>query len=148
MYAIKLLEENIDKIHWDMLSGNSNAIHLLEKNIDKIDWRMLSTNANALHLLEKNQDEIMWTLLCGNGEGYELLKIAIINNVVPQYMIYNNPNIFTIDYDILKKRYELIEEELMQKCYHPTRLFNHLNKYNYDIGDDIYYENSEHIIEF
>tara|TARA_B100001094_G_C17975883_1_gene692743 strand:- start:542 stop:943 length:402 start_codon:yes stop_codon:yes gene_type:complete len=130
-----------------MLSGNPNAIHLLEQNQDKIDWRMLSSNQNAINLLEKNQDKIVWTLLCQNPLGYELLKTAVLKNFLPQYVIYNNPNIFTIDYQALKKRTEIFEEELMQKYYHPSRLFNHLEKYNYDIGDDTYYENGDYIIE-
>ena len=49
-----------DKINWEYLSGNPNAIHLLEKNIDKIDWYMLSRNPNAIHLLEKHPDKIDW----------------------------------------------------------------------------------------
>ena len=27
-----------------MLSCNENAIHILEKNLDKVDWRILSEN--------------------------------------------------------------------------------------------------------
>jgi hypothetical protein len=33
-----LLEKNLDKVDWQLLSNNPNAIHLLEKNLDKIDW--------------------------------------------------------------------------------------------------------------
>jgi len=54
--AIKILEENRDKINW--ISLNSNAIELLEKNFNKIKWSSLSKNPNALHLLEKNQIKI------------------------------------------------------------------------------------------
>ena len=43
--------EHIDKLDWDWLSSNSNAIHLLEKNLDKVDWSLLSLNPNAIHLL-------------------------------------------------------------------------------------------------
>jgi len=35
---------DIDKIDWFWLSKNTNAIHLLEKNMDKINWSMLSGN--------------------------------------------------------------------------------------------------------
>jgi len=30
---------DINKIRWDTLSINPNAIHLLEKNMDRISWR-------------------------------------------------------------------------------------------------------------
>ena len=39
----------LDKINWQQLSKNPNAIHLLEKNMDKINWWKLSTNPNAIH---------------------------------------------------------------------------------------------------
>ena len=42
--AVHILEANMDKINWDILSENPNAIHILEKNIDKIEWRYLSAN--------------------------------------------------------------------------------------------------------
>jgi len=29
---------DVNKINWDYLSENSNAIDLLEKNMDKINW--------------------------------------------------------------------------------------------------------------
>jgi hypothetical protein len=49
--AIHLLEQNQEKINWDMLSLNKNAIHLLQQNQDKINWNRLSENENAIHLL-------------------------------------------------------------------------------------------------
>jgi hypothetical protein len=38
------IEENYDKIDWDNLSSNPNAIHLLEENPHKIDWFKVSSN--------------------------------------------------------------------------------------------------------
>ena len=54
-----LLEKNLDKIDWDWLSANPNAIPLLEKNQKKIYWNYLSLNPNAIPLLEKNQEKIL-----------------------------------------------------------------------------------------
>ena len=47
------LEQNLDKIYWDHLSCNPNAICLLEQNPDKIDWFkvdwfVLSKNPKAI----------------------------------------------------------------------------------------------------
>ena len=53
-----LLEKNIDKVNWDSLIRNPNAIHLLEKNPDKIDWDWLSYNENAIHLRILNQKSL------------------------------------------------------------------------------------------
>jgi hypothetical protein len=41
---IKIKEANINKIHWDWLSANPEAIHLLEANQNKIHWINLSAN--------------------------------------------------------------------------------------------------------
>jgi hypothetical protein len=43
----------IDKVNWEGLSMNPNAIHILEKNLDKVNWCWLSENPNAIHILEK-----------------------------------------------------------------------------------------------
>ena len=101
------------------ISENSNAIHLLKQNPEKIDWKKLSKNPNAIPLLEQNVDKIDWW-----------------------WQVSCNPSIFEIDYEALKARIEPIEEELMQKCYHPNRLFYYLEKYNYDIGDEEYMDES------
>ena len=68
----------------------------------------------ALDLLEQNQDKINW------------------------YYLSDNKEIFVIDYQALKLRLEPYKEELMQKCFHPDRLFYYLKTYNYDIGEDAY----------
>ena len=34
----------MDKVNWEWLSENPNAIHLLEQNTDKVDWDTLSKN--------------------------------------------------------------------------------------------------------
>ncbi len=46
------------KINWDELSKNQNAIHILEENLDKINWNWLSLNPNAIRLLEENLDKV------------------------------------------------------------------------------------------
>ncbi len=61
--AIQLLEKYPTMIRWTWLSGNRNllhALHLLEKYPDKINWKYLSENPNALHIIEKNLDKIVW----------------------------------------------------------------------------------------
>ena len=46
---------NIDKINWNMLSKNPNAIYLLKANPDKINWKILSRNYNAVNFLQRGQ---------------------------------------------------------------------------------------------
>ena len=92
-----------DKIDWNGLSRNPNAIHLLEQNLDKIDWVFLSINQNSMHLLKQNVGKIHWSWLS------------------------ENPNIFGRDYiKMSKKRTWIILEDLMKNVLHPKRLIRFL----------------------
>ena len=55
MILRKFAKDNFDKVDWDALSRNPNAIHILENNLDKVNWQRLSGNPNAIHILEKKK---------------------------------------------------------------------------------------------
>ena len=61
---------DINKLDFDNLSGNANAIELLKENPDKINWDLLSANPAAIELLEENhyngKDNINWMVLSTN----------------------------------------------------------------------------------
>ena len=42
-----------NKIDWDTLSKNPNAIHLLEQNVDKINWDNFLDNPNIFEIDRK-----------------------------------------------------------------------------------------------
>jgi hypothetical protein len=99
--AIPMLEKNLDKVNWQLLSLNPNAIHILEKNLDNVDWKWLSQNPNAIPILEQNLDKVDWERLS------------------------RNPNIFEYDYNAIKNRmYKKggIAEDLMKNRFHPINL--------------------------
>jgi hypothetical protein len=68
------LQENKDKLNWDNLSENKNAIHLLTNNEDKINWRRLSLNTGAIDLLSRNLDKVHWDLLSSNPNTIHILE--------------------------------------------------------------------------
>ena len=49
-----------DKIDWENLSRNRNAMHILEQIPNNIHWDRLSGNPNAMHILEQNLDKVDW----------------------------------------------------------------------------------------
>ena len=100
--AIPILEKNLDKVDWWMLSGNPNAIPILEKNLDKVDWRMLSKNPNAIPILENHIDKVNWDSLSQNPNA-DLLLIKL-------------------DYQAMKLNKKDVNRELVEQVFHPERL--------------------------
>ena len=79
--TIKLLKENIDNIHWTLLSQNESVlvVDLLENNPDKIDFERISKNKNnnIIKILNKYLDKINWSELSANNcdEAVKILKM-------------------------------------------------------------------------
>jgi hypothetical protein len=74
--AIKILEENMDKIHWMSLATNHKAGRLFIGNEEKIFWNYFSMNTSpeAISLLEANPDKIYYGPLCGNKNAIRLIE--------------------------------------------------------------------------
>jgi hypothetical protein len=124
-----LLKENQEKINWDNLSINPNAITLLKENQNKVNWRLLSFNENAIELLKENQNNINWQLLSSNKNAIKLLKKN--QDKIIWWNFSRNPNIFTYNYKQMKENMKKsgIAEELMSVIFHP----NNMNKWK-DLG--------------
>ena len=61
-----------------------------------------------MEILEENQNNIDW------------------------YMISSNPSIFTYDYELIRKNFKDLGEEIIQKAHHPNRMLRLMNKYGAD----------------
>ena len=83
--AIRLFEQNLDKVVWSYLSFNPEAVDILERHPDKIDWNELSGNPNprAIQLLENyvkyhpdkpEYSREVWDILSGNPAAIHLLE--------------------------------------------------------------------------
>jgi len=144
----------VDKINWDILSGNPNAIHLLEQNInnEEINWRKVSSNPNAVDLLERHPNKILWDFLTTNPNPKAICLLEqnmnkIKWNSLPynpnayhliemhldkvNYLVSSNPSIFVIDYAKMKERMVNLgfAEELTMKVWNPTRLLKLCSMY-------------------
>ncbi len=153
--AIDLLLNNYELIDWMNFSGNLNAIKILLQYKDEIDWIEFSTNENAIDFLTKNTHLINIKSLCYNQskDGIRLLMnyptelydwegisinpsaINIIEDNM-EHFIYSfgssNPEIFTYDYDKLKKNKEELHLSLIEYLYHPSKISKYL-----ETNDDI-----------
>jgi hypothetical protein len=78
--AIRLLETNLEKIDWNILPLNFNAVHLLESHPDKLNQILssnvvplfLSSNINAVHILKNHPDKIKWEQFAMNPSIFEI----------------------------------------------------------------------------
>ena len=113
---------DINKINWDGLSINPNAIELLKENQDKICWFNLSYNTNSIELLKKNKNKINWIILSENPNAIELLKEN--QDKINWFRFSENSNIFTYDYKLMKETMKNsgIAEELMSVIFHPKNM--------------------------
>ena len=136
------MEENLEKICWNTLSYNPNAIHLLEHHLEKINWYFLSGNPNAIPLLEKNPEKINWSRLSCNPNASHLLKMN--PEKINWYYLSSNPNIMNIiceiDYYSMLKSMQPLAEELAMKVFNPCRLMKVAEEYNilFDKLVDVY----------
>ena len=126
------MEKNIENIDFESLSQNPSAVCILDKNIEKIYWCRLSMNPSAISILEKHMDKIEWCLLSMNPCAMHLLKKNI--EKINWSVLSINPSIFNkkMNYKCLYQKMNVIREELMMKCMHPSRLERFL-----EMGGDI-----------
>ena len=133
---------DVDKIDWEYLSKNPNAIHLLEQNIDKIDWWELSLNPNAIHLLEQYPDKINWCYLSRNPNAIHLLE-QNMDKIHWRYLS-TNPSIFTYNYIKLKQSRLLLHKNLIEYIWHPLTIQKWIEHYctedddGYEVYEQIY----------
>lgn len=108
--AVKYSPEKLDKTKcWGMLCRNTEAIpilqYVLETTPEKIVWNSLACNPNAISLLEPNLDKLDktgWNNLCGNYNAIHLLETVFENNPeqIDWNMLSENIAIFDEDYAI------------------------------------------------
>ena len=117
-----------DKLDWDSLCLNLNAIDLLENNQDKVNWSKLSSNHNAIDLIKKQieyenslttekyndlyfEDKINWYNLSKNPNAIELLT----NNQDKIYWKYlsENPNAINLIKERIKYENNLTKNNII-----------------------------------
>jgi hypothetical protein len=153
---IPILEENLHRIYWNVLSENPNAIHLLKANMDKIDWFKFSMNpaSEALQIIKNNQDRVYWHMLCQNTNPQAIQLLLENPDKIDWNILSKNPSaihileanqeqinwnnlslndaIFCIDYQATKRIKEVLHEELIAYAYHPLRVYKWIQKYGMD----------------
>jgi len=132
-----------EKLDWNYLSENPNAIDLLKENPTKIFWTFLSANPApyAIELLKENQKRIDWFYLSGNPDdkAIELLREYIENIEWDQLSRNPNPNAIKL----LKENPSKINwEELSSNPNAIDLIKNKINEEN-DIGENL--DNSKNI---
>jgi hypothetical protein len=136
-----ILIQNMDKINWFWLSSNPNAIHLLEKNLDKLNWSELCKNPNAIHILENNLDKLSLYIIPYNTNPDILsiiIKVYNFMNTHDKMKLLEQPYIFKLDTEKMKKQCKPFCEELCRYVFSSERVERYLELFNYNIGIDEY----------
>ena len=76
---------NDNKINWDKLSSNINAIQICENNLNKVNWYKLCQNVNGLDIIKKilsknpNDKRLKWNLMLKNDNEniYDILSYKL-----------------------------------------------------------------------
>jgi hypothetical protein len=102
-YAVRMVEENVEKAFWHRLSPNPSAISLIEKNLDKVNWQYLSRNENAIPIIQQYLDHVDWTFLSCNPNAIPILETY--KDKIDWVTFSANPNIFEIDNGATQKSY-------------------------------------------
>ena len=116
---------DIEKLDWDMLSINPNAIELLKENPNKINWKYLSMNPSAIELLKENKDKIYWYNLSSNPNAIELLKEN--KDKINYRKLVFNENAIELIKDKIKEEQKLTEEEYNNLDYTNKICFDNLS---------------------
>jgi len=101
--AVEFVKHNLHMVnkYWYVICEIPHLIDIIEQNINKIDWNGLSKNYNAIHILEKNMDNINVDNLRNNKNGFKLLltldhifnnNIFYHKNIVFEYFDYCEKN--------------------------------------------------------
>jgi len=92
--AVDLVKNNFHMVekNWCYACCYPHLIDIIEQHMDKIDWNELSENYNAIHILEKNLDKINMYNLRRNKNGFQLL--LQLNHVFDDGNIYNKNIVF------------------------------------------------------
>jgi uncharacterized cysteine cluster protein YcgN (CxxCxxCC family) len=111
-FVMNLIECNIDKCNWAILSANPNAIKIIKANQDKINWSGLSLNNCAYKLLKENEDKIDWINICFN-DNPKIIKEIIAPNIHNKPIAWNalSENICDEAIEILKANPDKIDWE-------------------------------------
>jgi hypothetical protein len=108
-----LLLQHPHKINWRVFSSNTNpiAIKMLEENPDKINWGNLTRNPSAIHLLEANLDKVVWQniLLNPNIYDYDYTKMKQNMNIIREEMMIKVWNPMQVIKWIEAECYDILE---------------------------------------
>jgi len=110
--AHDIVKNNIHMVeqYWPNICKQPHLIDIIECNMDKIDWCVLSENENAVHILEKNIDKTYDISLRYNKNGFKLLlsknhdfknNLYYHKNIVFEYFDYCEKN--NIPFTLIKK---------------------------------------------
>lgn len=56
------VEERSERMFWNLLALNPNAVSFLQDHLEKVNWKKLTYNPNSLPLFEKHPEKVQWDM--------------------------------------------------------------------------------------
>lgn len=138
--AIPLIMSNIHIYRRDKMlhiTPNPFAIDIIKDNLDymtDIDWQALASNEHpeAIELLRYHcpvKPPFYYLVTNKNPDAFKLLmdvyKDELKKDDFMRKHLYENPNIFELDYGAMKQKNQWLEQELLAKVMEPSRVFKY-----------------------
>lgn len=130
--AIEMFEGNEEKLIWHRVVKLENAISFIKKNLNRLDdlaWLKLNTNSNAINILLSNKNKINISKLCKNKSKDAIIILEEYINKFGQYD--EKINIFSLyknpsAVDILNKYYvnKNNHSHFIERSYSALMLYN------------------------
>ena len=133
--GINAQEYNSEKGHYSkVIQAEGQSIQEINQKVN--EWIALNYKS-AQDVIQLNSESkiVMKAIQSIPTQMYGMAYSFYVNNTVT---ISIREGRFKVDYEFLKERIRFYKEELIQKCFHPTRLVRYLETYNYNIGEDEY----------
>lgn len=139
--AMLLWRSNLDKLDWSFLSRNPTAVPLLEQYPDRISYVDLGRNPAAFHLISKNMDKMSRRELCKNPcpKVIELLDTYVFEEPMEKFSLRCNPNavhlFMPLNLEKMREKCKPFAEELFRYVLHPARLMRLADMFEMEMED-------------
>ena len=123
------MKANPEKLSWTFISGNPYAVELLREHPDRIHWDTLcveASNKEQFEFLRENVDRVNWDFICRNPNPRALAWLEECPERINWYYSLAHQNVFETvaeyQYDEIREAQYSLHEEFHAWAGHPSKM--------------------------